>query len=212
MFSASNYIDSVDNAFIFIVVISGLLLLLITFLMVYFVFKYNRKKNVKAENIEGNIPLEITWTVIPVILTMGMFYLGWEGYVQFSNPPADAIPIKVTGQMWKWNFEYANGVKTDTLYVPLNKAVKLELSSIDVNHSFYVPGLRLKQDAMPNRKNTIWFRADKLKWYDIACAEYCGLQHSYMYTKVIVMPEKDFTFWLDTKSKEAAVASGSTLK
>ena len=152
MFASTNYIELVDNTFVFIVVISLLLLLFITALMIFFVFKYNRKHGKKATNIHGNIPLEITWTVIPVILVMAMFYFGWAGYEQFTNPPKDAQVITVTAQMWKWSFEYDNGVKTDTLYVPVDRAIRLNLNSLDVNHAFYIPAFRIKRDVIPNRK------------------------------------------------------------
>jgi cytochrome c oxidase subunit 2 len=197
---ATTYVTSVDNTFIFIVAVSVVLLILISFLMVFFVFKYSRKRNPKATNIEGNIALEITWTIIPVILTLAMFYFGWVGYVDLSNPPQNAMVIKVTGQMWKWNFEYDNGLKTDTLYVPLSRAVRLNLSSQDVNHSFFIPAFRFKKDVMQNRETMVWFRTEKLGSYDIACAEYCGLQHSQMYTKVIVLTPENYTNWYNSQT------------
>ncbi|MCE1187507.1 MAG: cytochrome c oxidase subunit II, partial [Ignavibacteria bacterium] len=173
MFTTSNYIETVDNAFIFIVVISALLLIAITTIMLYFVYKYNRKKGAKAQNIHGNTSLEIAWTVIPVILVLGMFYFGWVGYEQLSNPPADSMVVQAQAQMWKWTFIYDNGVKSDTMYVPIGKPVRVNLNSQDVDHAFYVPAFRLKRDAIPNKKNFVWFSAQKLGKFDIACAEYC---------------------------------------
>lgn len=202
MFSASNYIDKVDNAFIFIVAISFAFLVLITFLMIFFVIKYNRKRHKKAVNIEGNLTLEIVWTVIPVILSLGMFWYGWVGYVDLSNPPDNAMLVQVTGQMWKWGFEYENGIKTDTLYVPVSKPVKLNLVSVDVNHSFFVPAFRFKKDVLPNRDNMVWFQSDEVGSYDIACAEYCGLHHAYMYSKVVVMPEGEYNAWVEEQLKK----------
>jgi cytochrome c oxidase subunit 2 len=195
MFSGS-YIENVDNTFFFIVAVSLILLLAITFLMIYFVFKYNRKKGVKAENIHGSTTLEITWTVIPLILVMAMFYMGWVGYEQLSNPPADAMIVKAQAKMWKWEFEYPNGVKADTMFVPYGKAVRVNITSVDVNHSFYVPAFRFKRDAIANRVNFVWFKAEKLGSYDIACAEYCGLNHSKMYTKLVIIPEAEYNAWL----------------
>lgn len=195
MFSSNNYIDKVDSAFIFIVGISLLLLVIITALMIFFVFKYNAKKKIKAVNIEGNLKLEIVWTVIPVILVLLMFWYGWVGYADLSNPPEGAMEVSVIGQMWKWNFEYPNGIKTDTLYVPVNEPVKLNLTSVDVSHSFFVPAFRFKQDVLPNRNNTIWFEPEEIGKFDIACAEYCGLQHAYMYSKVVVMSQDDYKNW-----------------
>jgi cytochrome c oxidase subunit 2 len=139
--------------------------------------------------------MEITWTIVPLILFMGMFYIGWQGYLKELVIPDNAFPIKVTAQMWKWTFEYPNGVQTDTLYVPMNMPIKCTLHSMDVNHSFYIPSFRIKKDVIPNRENVMWFKTVRKASYDIACAEYCGLEHSYMYTKVVSIDSSDFDHW-----------------
>jgi cytochrome c oxidase subunit 2 len=196
MFSGSSpFSDYVDATFLTIVGISLLVFLGLLIAMVYFVIRYSRKKNPHPTNIEGHVPLEITWTVVPLILFMGMFYMGWRGYLTELQVPDNAIPIKVTAQMWKWTFEYPNGVLTDTLYVPINMPIKCTLHSIDVNHSFYIPSFRIKKDVIPNRENVMWFKTVRKASYDIACAEYCGLEHSYMYTKVVSQDSSDFDHW-----------------
>lgn len=206
MFSgASTFSDAVDGAFLFILLISVALLVFITILMIYFVIKYNRKKNKKAVNIEGNVPLEILWTIIPTILVLAMFWYGWVGYKQMRGVPEDAMVIDVSGQMWQWKFSYDNGLITDTLYVPVNTPVKLNLYSLDVNHSFFIPAFRVKEDVIPNRDNFTWFQATELGSYDIACTEYCGLRHAYMYTKVVVMGEREYSTWLSNALKEMNV-------
>jgi cytochrome c oxidase subunit 2 len=196
MFQGSSpYSDYVDATFLAIVGLSSLVLIGILIVMVFFVVRYSRKRNPKASNIEGNVALEITWTVIPLVLFIGMFYAGWRGYLMESQIPENALPIKVTAQMWKWTFEYPNGVKTDTLYVPLAAAMKLTLHSLDVNHSLYIPAFRIKKDVIPNRENMMWFRTPRVASYDIACAEFCGLNHSYMYSKVVSMDSVKFEEW-----------------
>ncbi len=181
MFSnASPYSDFVDAQFLFIVILSSIVLLGLMFAMVLFVFRYRRDKHPYSSNIEGNTTLEVLWTVIPLGLFMYMFYLGWAGYQKISTIPENAIPIKVTARMWSWSFEYPDGIKTDTLYVPINTSMKLILHSIDVNHSLYIPAFRVKKDVIPNRENTMWFKTPRIASYDIACAEYCGLHHSNM--------------------------------
>jgi len=194
----SEFVKSVDFAFFFIVAISVFFLVLITGLMIYFVFKYSRKKHPKAENIHSSIPLEILWTVIPTILVLFMFYFGWMGYKEMSNIPEDSMVVTVTAQMWKWNFKYDNGRISDTLYVPVNRSVKVILNSLDVNHSFYIPAFRVKKDVIPGKQNTSWFKATEVGSYQIFCAEYCGLNHSYMYTEVVALPENNFNTWLST--------------
>ena len=205
MFSGSSpFSDYVDATFLTIVGISLLVFLGLLIAMVYFVIRYSRKKNPHSTNIEGHVPLEITWTVIPLILFMGMFYMGWQGYLTELRVPDNAVPIKVTAQMWKWTFEYPNGVQTDTLYVPMNMPIKCTLHSMDVNHSFYIPSFRIKKDVIPNRENVMWFKTVRKASYDIACAEYCGLDHSYMYTKVVSQDSSAFDHWYRETSKQQA--------
>lgn len=213
MFSgASNFVNSTDTTFFFIVAVSVFFLVVITFTMIFFVIKYSRKRNPKAKNIHGNIPLEITWTVIPTILVLIMFWMGWAGYKQMADAPEDSMNVDVTAQMWKWTFKYTNGVTTDTLYVPLNKPVKVFLSSRDVNHSFFIPAFRVKKDVIPNRHNTAWFQADKEGTFDIFCAEYCGLNHSHMLSKVIVLPQNNFNIWLNEQAKKDSLQSAPAEK
>jgi len=196
MFSGSSpFSDYVDTTFLTIVGISLLVFLGLLIAMVTFVIRYSRKKNPHPTNIEGHVPLEITWTVVPLILFMGMFYMGWQGYLKELRVPDNAFPINVTAQMWKWTFEYPNGVRTDTLYVPMNVPIKCTLRSVDVNHSFFIPSFRIKKDVIPNRENVMWFKTVRKASYDIACAEYCGLEHSYMYTKVVSQDSSDFEHW-----------------
>lgn len=205
---ASNFSQGVDSTFLFTLIVSVFFLVLITGFMIYFVIKYNRKKNPKATNVHGNIGLEITWTVIPTILVLIMFWFGWMGYSDMSNVPENALKIDVTAQMWKWTFKYANGKTADSLYVPVNQPVELNLHSLDVDHAFYIPKFRLKKDVYPNQKRVTWFKAEELGDFDIACAEYCGLNHSYMYNKVKVIPQKDFYAWLN-KPSEGVVSNDS---
>jgi cytochrome c oxidase subunit 2 len=206
---ASNFVETVDNAFIFIVAISVLLLVVVTVLMIFFVIKYNKKRHPKAVNIHGNVPLEITWTVIPTLLVLAMFWFGWVGYKQMSSIPKNAYTIDVTAQMWQWKFHYKNGLQTDTLYVPLKTPVKLNLKSLDVNHAFFVPAFRIKKDVYASRKNMVWFEAEKPGSYDIACAEYCGLRHSYMYTRLVVLPSNEFNTWLANAAAKDSVMKAS---
>jgi cytochrome c oxidase subunit II len=206
---ASNFVTETDTTFFIVVSICVFFLLLITVLMVVFVIKYNRKRNKKAVNVHGSTTLEITWTVIPTLIVLVMFWMGWVGYKDLSTPPKDSMIVDVTAQMWRWGFKYANGVKADSLFVPLNRDVEVKLHSLDVDHSFYVPAFRMKKDCIPSRTNIAWFRAEELGTYQVFCAEYCGLNHSRMYSKVIVLPEDDFNKWLAAKAKEQKLSGGS---
>jgi len=198
----SNFANSVDGTFLFTLIVSVFFLVLITVLMIFFVIKYNRKRNPKATNIHGNMFLEIAWTGIPTILVLIMFWYGWQGYKEMVNVPENAMPIDVTAQMWKWSFKYEDGKTTDSLYVPVNTPIKLTLHSNDVNHSFFIPAFRLKKDVFPNRERVAWFIAKETGEYDIACSEYCGMNHSYMYSKIFVLPEEEFKNWMYKISDE----------
>jgi cytochrome c oxidase subunit 2 len=208
---ASPYSDVVDADFIFVLVLCSCVLLGLVVTMVYFVFRYRRKRNPHASNIEGNVPLEVLWTVVPLGLFMYMFYLGWAGYQKINDIPEDAIPLRATARMWQWTFEYPNGVKTDSLYVPVNFPVKLTLHSLDVNHSLYIPAFRVKKDVIPNRENKMWFRTAAVATYNITCAEYCGLRHAYMYTGVVSMDSASFEQWYRLTSQVQHKAYASLL-
>jgi len=193
--SASNFSDNVDAVFLYITILSLIVLVGITIAMVYFVIRYSRKRNPVPTHVEENLTLEILWTGIPLVLFISMFYFGWVGYTDMRAIPADAMQIKVTAKMWQWSFEYPNGLKTDTLYVPVSKAVRIELRSTDVTHAFFIPAFRIKKDVYTNKTNDVWFQSEKIGRYDIACAEYCGLNHSAMYTKIKVIHDNEFTTW-----------------
>ncbi|MBD3410442.1 MAG: cytochrome c oxidase subunit II [Ignavibacteriales bacterium] len=200
MFEEMTYPESVNNAFLFIASIAAVIIVGVTAVMIYFVVKYHRSRNKKAVNIPKHYGLEIFWTVAPVFLAAAMFWYGYVGYADITDPPDDAMRVTVYGQMWKWTFEYENGLRKDTLYVPLNRAVALDLKSLDVNHSFYIPTFRFKMDVLPNKDNETWFKAEDVGEFDIACAEYCGLEHSYMYSKVVVMPEAAYKAWFEEET------------
>lgn len=195
--SASNYGNSVDLVMLIIVGISVILLLGITAAMIYFVFKYNRKKHPVAEQIHGNILLEVVWIVIPTIIVIVMFWYGFEGFKNLRAQTEGAYEVKAFAYMWGWNFEYNNGKKTDTLYIPLSKTTKIILTSRDVNHSLYIPAFRLKEDAVAGKTHYLILTPKESGSYDIACAEYCGLNHSMMYTKLVVMKDEEFDKWLN---------------
>lgn len=197
MFSkASNFVYGVDQAFLIIVGISLFFLVSLTALMIYFVVKYNRKRNPKAVQIEDNMLLEVTWTIIPLILVFFMFYIGWQGFLPMRHVPADAMHVKAIGKMWKWTFEYEGNKQSDTLKLPINKAVRIDLVSTDVLHGFFVPAFRIKEDVVPNKNNFTWFIPGKLGDFDLLCSAYCGVSHSYMSAIIRIVPENEYTKWL----------------
>jgi cytochrome c oxidase subunit 2 len=208
----SNLAGAVDATFYFIVAVSAFFLLLVTGLLILFSIRYRRSRHPEAVQIHGNLPLEIIWTVIPVALVLAMFYFGFEGFRAMRDAPEDAMLVKVIGRMWDWSFRYENGRESGTLYVPEDRPVKLVLTSLDVNHSFYIPAFRVKEDVVPGRENYLWFKPQSTGPADIYCAEYCGQQHAYMMSEVIVMEPAEFAAWYATPAADStAVRSAAAI-
>lgn len=192
----SNLAGAVDKAFIFIFTISFIFTIAIVALMIYILIHFSRKKNKNPQQFSGNTKLEIIWTVLPLIIVLMMFYYGWVGFAPMRQVPADAMPVKVIGKMWSWDFDYGNGKVSKELVLPYQKDVKLNLVSIDVNHSFFIPAFRVKEDVIPGYNNYMWFRPIMKGTFDIYCAEYCGLAHSAMLAKVVILDSLEFKKWL----------------
>jgi len=202
---ASNFVQGVDRAFLVILGISFFFLIALTVVMIYFIYKYNRKRHPVATQIHGSTTLEIVWTVIPFLLTMVMFYYGWAGWKPMQKAPTNAMEVTVYARMWNFSYEYENGKRTDTLYLPKDKPVKLNLKAMDVLHSLYIPAFRVKQDMVPGLKNNfMWFEPQRVGMYEIFCTEYCGMQHSYMYSYVKVMEDTAFQSFIADTTKMAA--------
>ena len=196
---ASNFVKGVDTSLWVILGISVFFLVGITATMIYFVIRYNKKRNPKASNIKGNHMLEIIWTVIPTILVLVMFYYGWAGFKPMRKAPADAMVITAHGQMWSWSFEYDDGRRSENLVIPVNQPIKLEMISHDVIHSLYIPAYRIKEDVVPGQDSWMWFKGLETGTFDIFCAEYCGQRHSYMLSKLEVLTREEYDKWYAEK-------------
>ncbi len=211
--SASNVAGKVDEVFLYITALSVAFLVFITAVMIYFVVKYSRSRNPKAEDIEGHFWLEATWTGVPLVLFLSMFYFGWTNYRYMRTVPRDAMVVKVLARQWAWAFVYPNGKQTSELTLALDRPVKLELESADVVHGFFIPAFRVKEDVVPGRKNYTWFSPTVVGSYDIECTVICGVNHTYMLSKVNVVPEalfKDWYFGDSTEPPKAAAAGPGT--
>lgn len=199
----SSISDAVNGPILFIAGTSLVMLIGITAVMIYFTIRYHRRRHPVAEDVHGHRTLEIVWTVIPTILAFGFFWYGWEGYKFMKTPPPDALQVNVTGRMWSWLHEYENGVQSPELYVPVNKPVQLNLHSQDVIHSYYIPAFKVKQDAVPGVPGLfLWFSAYEIGTYQVFCAEYCGLNHSGMWSKVHVVTQEEFDEWLRVEGEK----------
>jgi cytochrome c oxidase subunit II len=210
-----NTVAAVDWVTIYILSIISVVFVLVVGMIIYFSYRYNHKRSPEAADIKGSTFLEILWTVIPAIIVLSMFYFGWTGFKVLRTVPSDAMEIKVVGQKWYWRFEYPSGKSSTVLKVPLNKAIKVNVESADVLHSFFVPAYRIKIDAVPGITTRAWFMPDEIGSNTIFCAEYCGLDHSGMLAKVDVVSREDFDNWYNEATPATSsgdlVAKGSVI-
>ncbi|MFZ5832281.1 MAG: cytochrome c oxidase subunit II [Planctomycetota bacterium] len=188
----------VDDLFYFIFYVSAFFFTLIVVLMVLFVILFRRREGVaRAKSPSHNLLLEVTWSVIPIMIVLYIFYRGFDTYIDMRTSPREALEINVTAQMWKWFFRYPNGTTIDELHVPVDQPVRLVMQSKDVTHSLYIPVLRLKMDLVPGRYTKTWFHPKQPGTFDLVCAEYCGDGHSTMVTRAVVHEPGGFERWLE---------------
>lgn len=195
--------SQVDNLYGFLLAASFISCVIVIGGMIFFVWKYRRRTETdKTAYITHNTFLEFLWSFIPLVIFLAVFAWGWNIYHDMRTMPKDALEVQVTGKQWAWEFEYKSGVKTgNLLVVPVNKDVKLIMTSKDVLHSFYIPSFRIKQDVIPGMYTSLWFNADKLGEFHVFCAEFCGTQHSGMLATVKVVTQAEYEAWLIEESQ-----------
>ncbi|HEY4177440.1 MAG TPA: cytochrome c oxidase subunit II [Kofleriaceae bacterium] len=173
--------DESDMMFYVVLALSAFFFFAIAGIVIYFTIKYRHRPGHKSEpSPTHHDSLEITWTIIPTIIVVFLFYYGWRGYIHVVTPPQKAVEVQVQAWRWAWNFTHSNGVEDSDLHVPVDTPVRLVMTSRDVLHAFYAPVMRTKQDIIPRRYTYVWFQATKPGTYRLTCAEYCGKDHSQM--------------------------------
>jgi cytochrome c oxidase subunit II len=210
---ASTGAGNVDALYIFLVALSAFMCLAIFTMILVFATMYRRRRGVEAEPIEGSSALEITWSIIPLAIFMVIFIWGAVIYFQERTPPRGASEVYVVAKQWMWKLQHQEGQREiNELHVPVGRDVKLIMTSQDVIHSFYVPAFRIKQDVLPGRYTTAWFRATKPGVYHLFCAQYCGTMHSGMIGQVTVMEPAQYQAWLSGGGTTGSLAaSGESL-
>ena len=196
--AASTIATRVDALYFFLLGLSAFFSLLIAGLIVYYAIKYRRRSPREiGRKIHAHNALEITWTVIPLLITMFLFVWASRVYVEMVRPPDETLNIYVVGKQWMWKFQHLDGQREiNELHIPVGRDVKLIATSEDVIHDFFVPAFRVKADVIPGRYITIWFHPTKAGRYRLFCAEYCGTRHSGMTGEVVVMDPPEYQAWL----------------
>jgi cytochrome c oxidase subunit 2 len=205
--AASKIAQQTDNLYWGLICASAAVCLVVFMPIIYFLFKYRCGK--PADRTPPHLPeyrIEITWTIVPLLIFMCFYAWGAKHYFEIERPPPNAMEIDVVGKQWMWKIQHPQGNREiNELHVPLGRTVKLLMTSQDVIHSFFLPEFRIKQDVVPGRYTTEWFQADRLGTFHLFCSEYCGTSHSKMEGRVVVMSPADYQAWL-TRG-----APGSTL-
>lgn len=207
----STFGERIDSIYYVILWITGAIFVLTEGLLVYFVVKYRRREGRRAHYTHGSAKLELTWTVIPFILVLVIAWVSAQAWLEAKVPArtpvsADDLNLRVTAKQFEWNVTYPGPdgrldtdddfVKRNQLHVPVGRNVRIELTSDDVIHSFFLPDLRVKQDAVPGMMIPVWFSATETGEYPLACAELCGLGHYRMRASLTVHEAEGFREWM----------------
>jgi len=207
--SASNFAPEYDAIFFVLLALTLFFSVAVGGAVIFFAIRY--KKGTKADRsrpLYENLFLELTWTIVPLVLGLIMFYFGTSLYVKMRTPPRNATEIFVIGKQWMWHVEHGNGVReNNTLHVPVGEPVKLSMISQDVLHAFYIPAFRVQEGVVPGRYTQLWFTATKAGEYHLFCNMYCGTQHSEMGGKVVAMEPREFAEWLANNGQSVAPMS-----
>jgi cytochrome c oxidase subunit 2 len=211
--AASANAEVYDALFYFILWINIIFSSLIMAILVVFVVKYRHRKGARHDPTAGHsTALELTWTVIPTLIVLGIFYYGFKGYLHANTIPRQSAEVTANGSMWSWSFKYPNGLNHRELHMVAGQWTRVTLNSEDVIHDLAIPSFRMKKDDVPGRYNQEWFEPsvpnkmpEKNKdgdyiyddYYQIYCAMYCGQNHSIMLANCVVHPSQaDFDAWM----------------
>jgi len=210
---ASSVAPLVDGLYLSLVVITGSVSLLIWLVIFFFAIKYRRRPdNELAQEQEPPAILEMTWTVVPLLIFIGVFVAGALVYFRMQAVPTNALEVYATGRQWMWKFQHPTGQREiNSLHVPVGRVVKITMASEDVIHSLWFPAFRVKTDVLPNRYRTMWFQATKTGRFHIFCAEYCGTLHSGMVGSIVVMEPTEYQRWLAGGTEGSLASQGEQL-
>ena len=209
---ASSFSQEIDLFYVFLIVLTAVFSLGIAAVGTYFMIRYRRRSHSEIPaQIDGDMRLELTWTIIPFLISMLIFAWGAKIYYQIYRTPKENLEIFITGKQWMWRAQHPDGQREiNALHVPLGRRVKLTMTSEDVIHAYYIPAFRTKADVVPGRYTNLWFEPTKVGTYHLFCAEYCGTKHSGMIGTITVQEPADFQAWLNntTRDTSPAVAGG----
>jgi cytochrome c oxidase subunit II len=204
---ASDFAVEADHLHYFVIITTMIASTMLGVAAVWFMARYRaRRLEDRTPHIEAPLWLEALFVIVPLAFFLTWFRIGFVQYARLAAPPRDALDIYVMGKQWMWKFAYPNGPSgLALLRIPVNRPVRLLLTSRDVIHSLFIPAFRIKEDALPGRYTQTWFRATRTGRFPIFCTEYCGTEHSRMRAEVEVLDGNEFDRWL---AREQASSPG----
>jgi cytochrome c oxidase subunit 2 len=207
---ASTTAASVDRLLYMLTTICGIVGLGVAVVLIYFAVRYRRRRNTPIPpEMRGNTPLELTWTITPMLIFIVFFFLGAIVYFDSYRAPDDATEVYVVGKQWMWKFQHPEGQREiNELHVPVGQSFKLMMTSEDVIHSFFVPAFRVHMDVLPGRYSSVWFQPSQPGQYHLFCSQYCGTNHAGMVGTVYVMEPADYERWLHLSAEGSMALEG----
>jgi cytochrome c oxidase subunit 2 len=207
--TASTFGPELDRMYYVILVITGVVFVLTELMLVYFLWKYRRREGRRADPVHGNVKAEIVWTAVPFLIVLSIAFASrgsWDRIKNPANTPPDAWEVRVVASQFEWNATYAGSdgaldtsddfTVRNRLFVPVDRAVRVQLRSEDVIHSFFLPQMRVKQDVVPGMEISVWFQPTQTGDFTIGCAELCGLGHTRMMGTLTVQSAAEHQSWL----------------
>jgi cytochrome c oxidase subunit 2 len=210
--AASAFADDVDKLFFTLVALTIIFTVLVGGLLIFLTVRYRRGSKVdRSRPVTHNTLLELSWSVGPLILALGVFVWSAKLFAEPFATPKNAREIFVIGKQWMWHLQHSNGVRENNeLHIPVGEPVRIVMISQDVIHAFYVPEFRMQRHTEPGRYTSFWFTPTKVGRYHLYCNMYCGTQHSEMGGWVYVMPKADFQKWLASGGARPVATGGAS--
>jgi cytochrome c oxidase subunit II len=203
--------DRINDVYLWIAIFAGVVLVLVEGSLLWFVFRYRRRgrpRTAEGPQIHGATRLELIWTAVPVLIlavVAGFIFYKLPGIKNVPSAQAEGGPlrIRIDAHQFYWQFTYPNGaVSVDELHAPVNRTVRVDIDSHDVDHSWWIPELGGKFDAIPGETTHTWFKADQVGTYKGRCGEFCGVFHAEMAARVVIESESAYEAWLGRAADE----------
>jgi cytochrome c oxidase subunit II len=229
--SASPIMDKIDSFNTFLTWITSAIALFVLVLLGIIIVRFNARANPTPSRTTHNTPLEIIWTIVPVVILVAIAIPSFRLLFLELDVPTPDLTVKATGKQWYWsysypdngNFEFDSMLVADKdlkpgqprlltvdnqMVVPVNKVVHVLVTGADVIHSFAVPSFGIRIDAVPGRINDTWFKATSTGLFHGQCSELCGKDHAFMPITVQVLSADDFNTWVNAAKQKYAGADG----